>query len=141
MCPCSLLTVFLWRRLGPSVLGPIAIAVGLAAAAELLQGLVGRSAGLGDFVRGVLGTLAAGAGIAAWQARLRPARAFAWLLALMALVAWPLYQVVPLPGRCLGREPRLPGAGSLPDRCELFCWRSRQAEMIRIDEGDGGAAA
>jgi hypothetical protein len=136
----ALLTVLVWRRLGPGVLGPIAIAVGLAAAGEVLQGLVGRSAGLRDFVRGALGALAAGAGIAAWQARLRPAQAFGWLLAVAALIAWPLYDAVPYLIDAWEGSRDFPVLAQFRTERELLRWQWRQAEMTRIPAAEGGAA-
>ncbi len=133
------LTLVFWRWLGPHLTKPVVAACAFAGMAELLQEYVGRSGDVGDFLRGVLASLAAAAGIAGWQRRRRLWHAVGCLLLLAGLLAWPLYDTVPyLVDACEGAQ-AFPILADFRSARELLRWRWRQADLTRVSH-DGAWA-
>lgn len=150
------LTWLLWRLCGPNLITPVMLAIAIAGLAELAQQLVGRSGSWLDFVNGACGALAAGTGLWAWQSlnpsspaplplsgsgekARRPLQGALGLLLVTAGVAWPVYDAAPyLVDACEGAE-AFPTLADFRTSRELLRWRTRQAELTRV-ERDGAWA-
>jgi hypothetical protein len=126
------LTCFLWALSRAGVFWPVVIAVVVAGLAELLQDLTGRTGDLSDFLRGALGALAAGVGIAAWQRRRAGG---GWWVAGVGLAAglliWPLVDALPTLVDAAEGARDFPTLADFQTQRQLLRWRCRQAELTR----------
>jgi hypothetical protein len=115
------------------LLWSVLIAIGIAGLAEIVQGWVGRTMGLGDFLRGSLAALATGAVIAGWQWRRYPLRVVACLLVAAALLAWPLVDGVPYLVDAYQGARAFPVLADFATQRQLLRWRTRQASLTRVE--------
>jgi hypothetical protein len=122
---------------------PAAIALALAAAAELFQPLVGRTASLLDLLRGAAGVAAAVilAHAARWP-RTVP-RLGGHALALVAVLAWPVADAAPLLLDAWEGHSDFPTLADFATRRQLLRWDVSQARLERVadPEADSGASA
>jgi len=125
-----------WVRRDRSPLPPALCAAGLAGVAELVQAGVGRNPDWGDFLRGVLGALAAAAGVAAWRARRTPRRAAGFVLVVAGLLAWPLLDIGPRLLDAARGYRDFPVLADFRTDSELVRWEPAQAVLTRTADPD-----
>jgi hypothetical protein len=91
----AVLAGWLWLTLGRGWTWPVVISLTLAALTELVQGAVGRSGNVADFLRSALGVAAAVMFVRAWQQPRTVLRVTGHLLALVLILAWPVADALP----------------------------------------------
>jgi hypothetical protein len=127
------LTIYLWFVLGRSWLWPPLIALVLAGLAELVQDQFGRTGNLLDFVRGALGITAALVALHFWQGPRRLAELAIHALAIVALVAWPVVDSVPLLLDAWEASRSFPTLSDFASERQMLRWRcNEQATLQRI---------
>jgi hypothetical protein len=122
---------------GPPLRRSVVVAVAVAGLAEVVQPAVGRSGDAADFLRGILGALAAGAAIRAWECRRSRGRCAAYLGLALALLAGPAVEAAPyLADTARGRR-SFPVLAEFSTDLELRRWECDQATITRVDGPDG----
>lgn len=131
----AVITLLLWHR-WRSVASAVAVAVLLAALAEPLQALVGRSPDWGDLLRGVCGAVATAGGILAWTQRRQLGIVFAGGAVALTALAWPLYDSFPYFLDSFEGVRSFPVLADFQTPREMLRWRTRQAELTRVERGN-----
>jgi hypothetical protein len=128
------LTLFLWRVLNHSWAWALAISLGLGGLAELVQDYFGRTGNLLDFVRDVLGAAVAVVAVRAWQGPRTPLRLSGYALAIVALVAWPVADAVPLLLDAYEGFRDYPTLADFANDRQMLRWECVQAELLRVPD-------
>jgi hypothetical protein len=128
------LVLALRAGIGPPTGLALVAAILLAGCAEIVQPLVGRTGDWGDFLRGCLGALAAGAAIRARECRHRAGRVVYAALAL-ALLGWPVAEVGPFVADAVEGHRAFPVLADFSTRRELLRWHCVQATLSPDPEG------
>jgi hypothetical protein len=129
------LTIALHAGLRRPLYQCVLIAVGLAALAEVVQGAVGRSGSWPDLLRGALGALAGAALVRAWAERRFANRLAIYLLAVVALVAWPVLTAAPHLIDAAEGHRDFPTLAAFETDRELVRWVPWQATLDRVEGG------
>jgi hypothetical protein len=130
------LTLWLWLVLRGRLLVPVVVSLVVAGLAEIIQPLFGRTGDLLDFVRGALGTFAAAALVRAWQGPRTIGRVAAYVLAALALVAWPLADEGPYLLDAWRGYRAFPTLADFGTAGELLRWDCHQAVLERRPDPD-----
>lgn len=110
------------------------LALGVAALAEVVQPLVGRTGDWIDLLRGSLGALAGAAAIRAYEVRRRPGGALGYSLLAVALPVWPVVEITPYVADTVEGARSFPTLADFSTEHEMLRWECEQATLAR-DEG------
>ncbi|HVK18943.1 MAG TPA: hypothetical protein VM533_18575 [Fimbriiglobus sp.] len=114
--------------------------IALAGLAEVAQEVVGRAGGWHDFLRGMFGALAAGAGLLSWEQRRKPIRAAAYVVAAIGFVAWPVVELAPYFIDAVEGNRAFPVLAAFDSERELRRWDCKQATITLVDDPQGGGS-
>jgi hypothetical protein len=127
----GLVLVLRWL-LGRTWPWPVLLSLALAALAELVQGACGRSASVLDFVRGALGIGIAVLVIRAWQGPWHAGRLAGHLLAIAALLAWPVANALPYLLDAYEGWQSFPTLADFQTAGQALRWDCQQARLERV---------
>ncbi|MDB5312716.1 MAG: hypothetical protein JWO38_6918 [Gemmataceae bacterium] len=123
--------------IGPPLWRSLAVAIGLAGLAEIIQPTFGRTGDWADFVRGALGALSAAAVIRAWEGRRSAIRAVGFLLLAAGLWVWPVIDLGPYVLDTAAGYREFPVLAAFGTDRELLRWDCHQATFRRGAEPGG----
>jgi hypothetical protein len=139
----ALVTCALYRAAGRSWPRAVLAASLVALAGELGQWFAGRWANAEDFVRGLLGCLLSVLLWWCWRSRRSAGRCAAAMLAVLAVLAWPVADAGPILLDAWYGHQQFPVLCDFSGRWETLRWHTSQARLLRTDDPEitGLAAA